>query len=359
MEAAMAGGGDGSPATYAAVTQGALAAYEPLRQQIAANVERQPGLLASIMEENGRFVRAKAADAVTLAREAFLQRLHRGQDVYFELHAQLSEGSGFYGDLLRRLAQLNQRSEDLCYTQSVQRRDFEVQFSHQEERARQQAQDEELARHMAAGVDLRGAGPTAAAGSPPAAPPAGPVQYPPSYPTMQQQPGQYNPYNRPLPQTPQMLATSQAPGGGGGNPFSAPAPYVPLPGYQGGYGGQNGGWPPQLQQPPQQQPMPQFVQQQHQQYNQQPLAPHHPPPQQPQQPQQPSYYEQQSAAAPGMPPQQAQQGFYLPPGYNQSGMDPKVARMVEMGFPVERARNALSACGGDQEAAVSKLLSEG
>lgn len=60
-----------------------------------------------------RFQKARASDQATLDREAFLQRVHASVTLFHEVHAQLSEGSTFYSDLLQRLAQLNQTCEDL------------------------------------------------------------------------------------------------------------------------------------------------------------------------------------------------------------------------------------------------------
>ncbi|CAN0471629.1 unnamed protein product, partial [Hapterophycus canaliculatus] len=60
-----------------------------------------------------RFQEARASDRQTLAREAFLQKVHESVMLFHEVHAQLSEGAMFYSDLLQRLAQLNQTCEDL------------------------------------------------------------------------------------------------------------------------------------------------------------------------------------------------------------------------------------------------------
>jgi hypothetical protein len=43
-------------------------------------------------------------------------QLNTGVEAYHAAHSQLSEGVIFYGDLLRRLAQLAQTAEDMVYT---------------------------------------------------------------------------------------------------------------------------------------------------------------------------------------------------------------------------------------------------
>jgi ALIX V-shaped domain binding to HIV len=58
----------------------------------------------------------RANDPQSRAREALMGQLNTGVEAYHAAHSQLSEGVIFYGDLLRRLAQLAQTAEDMVYT---------------------------------------------------------------------------------------------------------------------------------------------------------------------------------------------------------------------------------------------------
>mmetsp|Transcript_19322 Transcript_19322/g.25451 ORF Transcript_19322/g.25451 Transcript_19322/m.25451 type:complete len:783 (+) Transcript_19322:1-2349(+) len=149
--------------------------FEGIDREITASVGMQSGLLKNILNENKKFQKAKQIDTVTIQREEFLQKINVNLGVYHELVGQTNEGSMFFSDFLRRLAQLFQTAQDLCYTQQLQRSEYE--------NALQQMQaDEELAQklHNEANISQQPEQPNFPS---PSAPPGQPVNRSPSYPT--------------------------------------------------------------------------------------------------------------------------------------------------------------------------------
>eukprot|EP00752_Nemacystus_decipiens_P018228 g16356.t1 len=366
-ELAVAGrSGGGTPEAYHGAVEHALAGLQPFKADIDASVQKQEPLLEQIFAENERFQQARASDRETLDREAFLQKVHGAVMLFHEVHAQLSEGAMFYSDLLQRLAQLNQTCEDLVYTQGLNRREFEVGYTHRRERALKEGEDAsiELARQMEAQA-LQGQ-----PGQQPGQRPGGPSPPAPS--------GNYPGLGAPA-------------AGVAGTP-SAGYPYAR--------------WKPpseqQQQQQQQQPPQAQWYGYSQPPQQQQPggLAP--PPGQQPHHPQ----YSPGGTQPPGVVPgaqQHPQGGYYggpaavqVPPGApavaepappgrarwgpwsvggagavgtqakplpptpsppgGDAAEDAKYRRLLEMGFDPARTRAALAEAKGDESAAVSKLL---
>jgi programmed cell death 6-interacting protein len=108
-----------------------------------------PPLLSQVDVTNRAFTEARNHNSTAKAREAFLNQISEAVEEYHSARSRLSEGGSFYGDLLRRLAQLNQTVEDMIYTQGLARRDFEVNFSRNASAAAQAAKDAEMARKLA------------------------------------------------------------------------------------------------------------------------------------------------------------------------------------------------------------------
>jgi ALIX V-shaped domain binding to HIV len=76
----------------------------------------QEEALRRVLSLNEAFQEMRANDPQSRAREALMGQLNTGVEAYHAAHSQLSEGVIFYGDLLRRLAQLAQTAEDMVYT---------------------------------------------------------------------------------------------------------------------------------------------------------------------------------------------------------------------------------------------------
>ncbi|CAM9260510.1 unnamed protein product [Chrysoparadoxa australica] len=178
--------------------------------KVAEALESQTSLLGDIMLENDAFQVARASDPITVGREAFLQRLHAAIALFHEVEAQLGEGLVFYLDLLRRLTMLSQTAQDFAYTQTLERREYEVNWSNQQERSRQSSIDEDMARRMQ-DSDPHASHSTQA---PPALPPrphaqpggrsssASPPPEPPVYPQVQPTYRQQYPSAQPVPSQP-------------------------------------------------------------------------------------------------------------------------------------------------------------
>jgi programmed cell death 6-interacting protein len=122
-----------------------LEKLETMKAQITDTNTRQNSLLEQIKGQNQAFVRNRATDRVTAERDAVVTRLEQTSTQFFNLHSQLSAGITFYADLQKRLTVLLQGSDDLCYTQQLQRNEFEMDVAREYERTSQEEKDREYA----------------------------------------------------------------------------------------------------------------------------------------------------------------------------------------------------------------------
>lgn len=133
-----------------------VSACQDQLQSLAAQAARQAPLLEEIVKENEIFKSKRTTDGLTMEREKVIVQLEQTVTKYFSLHAQLNTAITFYSNLQSRLAQILQSSDDLAYTQQLQRQDFELNASSEAERLSQEERDLAMARQMQGGLNISG-----------------------------------------------------------------------------------------------------------------------------------------------------------------------------------------------------------
>ena len=113
-----------------------LVEINDIKSQIEEGDEQQDSLLESILIENEKFLNAKSSDPATLEKDRIVNGIEVAVDSFHTLHARMGEGVTFYSTLQSKLTDLLQRSQDLAYTQHLQRTDFEMNLQRQEEEKR-------------------------------------------------------------------------------------------------------------------------------------------------------------------------------------------------------------------------------
>jgi hypothetical protein len=105
--------------------------------------------MGKVLKENARFEAARSTDAVAVGRQRITTELEQALSEFHDIHAKLSEGSSFYSDLVGRLMQISQTVEGYIYAQSLTRRDVDLSYSSQSNKASVEASDAALARRLA------------------------------------------------------------------------------------------------------------------------------------------------------------------------------------------------------------------
>jgi hypothetical protein len=102
------------------------AATKPICEQIDGSFQRQTAMLAAISASNTRFLEVSENDPLVLHRGEVLSALDKLINTFFGIHSQLTAGHGFYNTLNSQLSTLALTNDDLCYTQQLQRQEFEA-----------------------------------------------------------------------------------------------------------------------------------------------------------------------------------------------------------------------------------------
>lgn len=377
------------------ILQAELRAAEERRAEVLASIASQSAVMTDIMDEHSKFEKARQQDSITAARDQVVLRLEKNSTKYFNIHSQLTAGRTFYSDLQMRLTSLLQASDDLAYTQQLQRQEFEMHIARDYERTEQESKDHyyamQVAQQMSDAQAALGAlnleDKAVAMGQPTEAPRGLPQgsYIPPQYPSAQTAPApqphsSYGSYPAHAPHTSAPYAPQHS--------YAPPAPHVlPVPGasiphnqqrYQsGGYSGYNTAAPAPSSYPhapssyahapsqyphapshvapaPAPTPAPAQYTPSASSYPGHPptgyasgsmpaYAPTHPP-------------AHHSSAAPHAPPQYSYNAAAAPAPTGGSGVEGKVQHLVQMGFDRQQAINALNAAGGDVERAINALL---
>lgn len=131
------------------ILQAQLRAVEELRAEVTSTIASQSAVLTDVMQEHANFERAKQRDATTAERDRVIRTLEQTSTRYFNIHSQLTAGRTFYSDLQMRLTSLLQASDDLAYTQQLQRQEFEMHIARDYERHEQEAKDHQYAMQVA------------------------------------------------------------------------------------------------------------------------------------------------------------------------------------------------------------------
>jgi hypothetical protein len=105
--------------------------------------------MGKVLKENAKFEAARSTDAVAVGRQRITTELEQALSEFHDIHAKLSEGSSFYSDLVGRLMQISQTVEGYIYAQSLTRRDVDLSYSSQSNKASVEASDAALARRLA------------------------------------------------------------------------------------------------------------------------------------------------------------------------------------------------------------------
>uniref|UniRef100_A0A7S2RUF9 BRO1 domain-containing protein n=1 Tax=Rhizochromulina marina TaxID=1034831 RepID=A0A7S2RUF9_9STRA len=370
--------GDGAGISTAAPSKELLTMLEDVRAKVLAPAslaplkearEEQERQVAEVMAKNHEFTQARNADETTLKRQQIIQGVNAVVTKFSDFHSQLSDASYFYGDLLARLQQIMNAIEGYVYAQQVVRQEFLEQQDAAKSKQSQEDLDAALAQRLAQELQM-----------PPPAFPAGPAT--PGVPAhaagMASFPGPRPPSTDAIAfQTPAMgqYSTATGPpvhGFGASAAGAAAAPTTAAPpsySYQPGSGLGAPGYPPPSN-----------------------SLGHMPPPTMPGA-YSPSSYSMPSSTGPpfpavlntaagqpaftGAPPGYSAPPPAYPPAYGASpapayysphpvagsmpgglGSNPKVARLMEMGFPQDKVVAALRAHNDNEEAAANQLLSE-
>lgn len=131
------------------ILQAELRSVQECYAQVTSTITTQSAVLADIMQEHSKFEQARQTDAVTAERDRVVRSLEQTSTKYFNIHSQLSAGRTFYSDLQLRLTSLLQASDDLAYTQQLQRQEFEMNIARDYERTEQESKDHHYAMQVA------------------------------------------------------------------------------------------------------------------------------------------------------------------------------------------------------------------
>jgi len=219
--------------TASAVSDAYIAHCDEISNKISALQEAQTRLLDEVSVANQAFQKSRATDPVTKAREDIIQKLEQGVSQTFNLSSQLNAGITFYSNMQSRLSTVLQSCNDLTYSQTTLRQEFECNLMSEFERSSQENRDLEYAKKLAAemeAIDLQASAPppqpslTQTSGGTPqgdsvnppntASPLAAP-QYVPSYSMPSSQPPPYGAY-----------APSIVPSAGSNSALSSPPPHL-------------------------------------------------------------------------------------------------------------------------------------
>lgn len=130
---------------------------QQLVQEVQSSITQQEQLLSRILQLNDAFVQSKIHDPLAKARNAIIQSLEEAVVMYFQIHGQILSGQSFYSNLQSKLTTLQQSADDLAYTQQWQRQEYEQSLMDiaaqqhqqlQQQQQQQQQQDQELARRL-------------------------------------------------------------------------------------------------------------------------------------------------------------------------------------------------------------------
>jgi len=103
-----------------------VSATKPICENINSTIERQVAVLNDIGTSNARFLEMSENDPLVLHRGQVLSELDKLLNAFFGIHSQLTAGHGFYNTLNSQLSSLALTNDDLCYTQQLQRQEFEA-----------------------------------------------------------------------------------------------------------------------------------------------------------------------------------------------------------------------------------------
>ncbi len=84
--------------------------------------------------ENQTFVSSRTNDPLTIERDRVIRNLEKGMSAYFSINSKIAAGNTFYMNLQTRLTGLMQQCDDMCYTQQLQRQDYEMDICIQNQR---------------------------------------------------------------------------------------------------------------------------------------------------------------------------------------------------------------------------------
>jgi programmed cell death 6-interacting protein len=127
---------------------------DPFMTKISQFTKEQQQILEEIEVENGTFERQRSQDTIVIQRERFIQRLSDAIAIYEQLVSNAEEGKKFYIDLNSKIEQLFQTVQDHCTAREIERKELELNFSHDDVVQRQLTQDAELAQRMASAVHV-------------------------------------------------------------------------------------------------------------------------------------------------------------------------------------------------------------
>ena len=97
--------------------------FGQVQQQVSDNVEKQEGIVQSIMAAHDQFIRETQSQGVSV-REEKLKELAAGYDAFMELDSNLTEGTKFYNDLTPLLVKIQSRCSDFVFARKTEKDDL-------------------------------------------------------------------------------------------------------------------------------------------------------------------------------------------------------------------------------------------
>ncbi|CAJ0578562.1 unnamed protein product, partial [Mesorhabditis spiculigera] len=98
--------------------------YGPIREKIAASLQRQDQIMEQVQTWNNKFMGEKQGSAAGAERERVLKTLACGHDAFIELKSNLEEGTKFYNDLTPILVKMQSKINDFVFARKTEKEDL-------------------------------------------------------------------------------------------------------------------------------------------------------------------------------------------------------------------------------------------
>jgi hypothetical protein len=155
---------------YENIVRSALRSFDGFVYDLRFNLDKQAGLVDSILEENDRFVSAQEAivgSSLSLSSDNCISRIEDALEELEQLRKHLKEGRGFYKSIMPKLNELQQQVTEVSTRLAVERMEYEDRSSSGGGSNGRQQEEEDARMAASLARDSQGVGPGAhAAGGP-------------------------------------------------------------------------------------------------------------------------------------------------------------------------------------------------
>jgi hypothetical protein len=121
---------------YENIVRSALRSFDGFVYDLRFNLDKQAGLVDSILEENDRFVSAQEAimgSSLALSSDNCISRIEDALDELEQLRKHVKEGRGFYNSIMPKLNELQQQVTEVSTRLAVERLEYQDRTSSTEE----------------------------------------------------------------------------------------------------------------------------------------------------------------------------------------------------------------------------------